>query len=50
MRAGVAFIGWDERRRLIDDVINPAFDRDGRLTGGPDLNRPPADPPAAPPG
>ena len=25
--ASVAFIGWDERQRLIDDVINPAFAR-----------------------
>jgi adenosine deaminase len=25
--ASVAFIGWDERQRLIADVINPAFAR-----------------------
>ncbi len=47
--ASVAFVGWDERQRLIDDVINPAFDATVAAERGPDLNRPPADRPAAAP-
>ncbi len=45
--ASVAFVGWDERQRLIDDVINPAFARAAAEAFL--INQPPADRPAAPP-